>query len=344
MTTDPNTAGRVLVVDDNETLTKVFERLLGQEGYEVEVAHEGVGALAAIKRKKPDLVLLDVFIPGMNGFEICRTLKNDQATRLLPVILVTGHLERENRIEGAKAGADEFLSKPVDTQELLARVRSLIRLKRYTDDLESASKVIMMLAVMVESRDGYTAGHCHRMANYAVALGRKLGLNDDQLQTLRRGGFLHDIGMLAIPDSVLRKPGALEPEEFELIKSHTVIGDSLCAHLSSLEPVREIVRHHHERLDGTGYPDGLRGDEVPLVAQIIGLVDVYDALTTQRAYQNVQPIEHAIATLREHVRLGWRSGDLVESFVSMIQSGTLESFKSDQGISWAPPQGSVGTK
>ena len=320
----------------------MFERLLGHEGYEVAIAHDGPSALRAIKDNKPDLVLLDVFIPGMNGFEICRTLKNDQATRLLPVILVTGHDERQNRIEGAQAGADEFLSKPVDTQELLARVRSLIRLKRYTDDLESASSVIMMLAVMVESRDGYTAGHCHRMANYATALGRKLGLADDQLQTLRRGGFLHDIGMLAIPDAVLRKPGALEPEEYELIKSHTVIGDSLCAHLPSLHPVRQIVRHHHERLDGSGYPDGLSGDQVPLVAQIIGLVDVYDALTTQRAYQPVQPIEHAFDTLREHVRRGWRDAAMTETFISMIQSGSLESFKSDQGISWAAAPDSSG--
>ena len=335
MDIDSRKAGRVLVVDDDETVTRVFERLLGQNGYEVEVAHDGAGALLSIKAHKPDLVLLDVFIPGMDGLEICRTLKNDQATRLLPVILVTGHLEREHRIDGAKAGADEFLSKPVDTQELLARVRSLIRLKRYTDDLESASSMIMMLAVMVESRDGYTAGHCHRMANYATALGRKLGLSDEDLQTLRRGGFLHDIGMLAIPDSVLRKRGALDPEEYALIKSHPVIGDSLCAHLPSLQPVRQIVRHHHERLDGSGYPDGLRGDEIPLVAQIVGLVDAYDALTTQRAYQHVQPVEHVIRTLREEVRLGWRADHLVESFVFMIQSGTLESFTLERAVSWA---------
>ncbi|HKY21463.1 MAG TPA: HD domain-containing phosphohydrolase [Vicinamibacterales bacterium] len=329
-------AGRVLVVDDNETVTELFERLLTQEGYQVEVAHDGAVALESITARKPDLVLLDVFIPGMNGFELCRTLKNNPSTRLLPVILVTGHHERENRIEGALAGADEFLSKPVDTQELVARVRSLVRLKRYTDDLESASSVIMMLAVMVEARDGYTAGHCHRMANYATALGRRVGLKDEQLQTLRRGGFLHDIGMLAIPDSVLRKRGALDPEEYELVKSHTVIGDTLCAHLPSLAPVRPIIRHHHERLDGSGYPDGLRGDAIPLVAQIIGLVDMYDALTTARAYQDPKPTDDIIDTLRQHVRSGWRSSELVEAFIALIQGGTLESFKVDNKVSWAP--------
>jgi cyclic di-GMP phosphodiesterase len=335
--TDPTSAGRVLVVDDNEAVTRVFERLLGQEGYEVEVAHDGLSALHSIEARMPDLVVLDVVIPGLNGFDLCRRLKQDQATRLLPVVLVTGHNERDKRIEGASAGADDFLSKPVDTEELIARVRSLIRLKRYTDDFDSASSIIMMLAVMVDSRDGYTVGHCHRMANYATALGRSLGLSDEDLQTLRRGGFLHDIGMLAIPDSVLRKRGPLEPEEYELIKSHPAIGDSLCAHLRSLQPVRAIVRHHHERLDGSGYPDGLRGDEIPVVAQIIGLVDVYDAITTQRAYQHVQPTEHAVETLRDQVRRGWRRDDITELFVTMIESGMVGSVRADQPVSWTRP-------
>lgn len=335
--TDPPNAGRVLVVDDNEAVTRMLERLLAQDGYEVEIAHDGVSALQFIEKRTPDLVVLDVVIPGLNGFDLCRRLKQDPATRLLPVVLVTGYNERDKRIEGATAGADDFLSKPIDTEELLARVRSLIRLKRYTDDLDSASSIIMMLAVMVESRDGCTAGHCHRMANYATALGRSLGLGDEDLQTLRRGGFLHDIGMLAIPDTVLRNPGPLEPEEYELIKSHPVIGDDLCAHLRSLQPVRAIVRHHHERLDGSGYPDGLRGDEIPMVAQIIGLVDVYDAITTQRAYQHIQPTADAVELLRDQVRRGWRRDDITECFVAMIQRGTLGTFRTDQAVSWTAP-------
>jgi putative two-component system response regulator len=324
----------VLVVDDDQAVTRLLARLLGRDGYDVHVAHDGVSALQAIETRTPDLVVLDVVIPGLNGFDLCRRLKQDPATRLLPVVMITGHDQRDTRIEGATAGADDFLSKPVDSGELLARVRSLVRLKRYTDDLDSASSIIMMLAVMVESRDGYTSGHCHRMANYATALGRTLGLGEDDLQTLRRGGFLHDIGMLAIPDAVLRKPGSLEPEEYELIKSHAVIGDSLCAHLRSLQPVRGIIRSHHERLDGSGYPDGLRGDEIPLVAQIIGLVDVYDAVTTQRAYQHIQPATDAVAILRDQVRRGWRRDDITECFVGMIQRGTLDTFTTDQTVSW----------
>jgi putative two-component system response regulator len=317
---------RVLVVDDEKSVTSVFERLLVREGYVVDVASNGRSALAAISDHPPDLILLDVLIPGLDGFEVCRGLKRESATRLTPVVLITGLSDRDSRIKGAEAGADDFLTKPVDPQELLARVRSLVRLKRYTDDLDSAASIITALAVMIEARDGYTEGHCYRMANYATSLGRRIGLGHDDLQALHRGGFLHDIGMLTIPDTVLRKPGPLEPEEFELIKAHTVVGESLCGNLRSLQAVRPIVRHHHERLDGSGYPDGLRGDAVPLLAQIIGLVDVYDAVTTQRPYHGAQPIERAIELLRQQASIGWQRPDLVEEFVGIVQSGQLDTF------------------
>ena len=174
---------------------------------------------------------------------------------------------------------------------------------------------------MIEARDGYTQGHCHRMANYATALGRKLGVNEDDLQALQRGGFLHDIGMLAIPDPVLKKEGRLSPEEYELVKSHTVIGDSLCEKLRSLSSVRPIVRHHHERFNGSGYPDGLHGDGIPLLAQIVGIIDVYDAVTTRRSYQQAKPTDAAVEILRRQVEQGWRRHDLVEEFVTMIRGG-----------------------
>jgi putative two-component system response regulator len=328
-----SSAGRVLVVDDNAATTRLLERLLGDEGFQVEVAGDGVSALHSIQARMPDLVVLDVVMPNVGGFEVCRRIKRNPTTRLLPVVLVTAHSEQDKRIEGAKAGADDFLSKPFDTQELLARVKSLIRLKRYTDDLDSASSIIMMLATMVEARDGYTVGHCHRMANYATALGRNLGLSDEDLQTLQRGGFLHDVGMLAIPDSVLRKRAMLEPEEYELIKSHTVIGDELCGTLRSLQGARAIVRHHHERLDGSGYPDRLRGDQIPLLAQIVGLIDAYDAMTTPRSYQPVQSSDHAVDVLRDQVRRGWRRADLAERFIAMVESGALERFGTNSALS-----------
>src|SRR3984893_15989144 len=327
ITDDRGKKSRVLVVDDEQGVSSLLERLLVSRGYVVSIATNGPEALAAIVRDPPDVILLDVVMPGMDGFTLCKRLKGDPATRLTPVILITGLADQDTKIKGLAAGADDFLTKPVDTQELLARVGSLARLKRYTDDLDSAASIIMALAVMIEARDGYTEGHCHRIANYATALGRRIGLGQEELQALYRGGFLHDIGMLAIPDSVLRKEGRLDPEEYELVKSHTVIGDGLCRHLRSLNAVRPIVRHHHERFDGSGYPDGLRGDDIPIVAQIIGLVDAYDAITSDRPYQPAQSTEEAVATLRQQVARGWRHPALVEAFAAIVLSGKLDTFK-----------------
>jgi putative two-component system response regulator len=313
----------VLVVDDEKGIRSFFGRLLRDNGYEVEFAVDGPSALETVASCRPDVVLLDVNIPEMNGFEVCRRLRQDAATRLTPVIIVTSLNAREERVAGLEAGADDFLTKPVDTAELLARVRSAARLKQYTDDLDSASSIIMTLATMIEARDGYCEGHCSRMANYATSLGRKLNLGDADLQTLYRGGFMHDIGMLAIPDAVLRRQGQLEPNEYELVKSHTVIGDRLCSTLRSLQSVRPIVRHHHERLDGSGYPDGLRGNQIPLLAQIIGLVDVYEAVTTLSPYQKPKQPEEAIELLRSHVAKGWRQAPLVEALAAIVQRSSV---------------------
>ena len=309
----------VLVVDDDHPVTHVLASLLRRRGYNVRIAHDGEGALTVIKDSRPDVVLLDVVLPGVNGFELCRRLRQDQTTRLLPIVLVTGLVDPAKRVEGLEAGADDVLTKPVYPRELLARVESLVRMKRYTDDLDSASSIIMTLADMIETRDGYTHGHCHRMANHATAFGRRLGLDDEDLQALHRGGFLHDIGMLAIPEGVLKKEEQLSPEEYDLIKSHTVVGDTMCRNLRSIASVRPIVRHHHEKLDGSGYPDALQGNDIPLLAQIMGIVDMYDAVTTRRAYQDAQPTDAAVEILRRQVELGWRRRDLVEEFIAMIR-------------------------
>lgn len=326
MTPNPESGCRVLVVDDDASTVALLNALLTRNGYLVASAPDGPAATAALERFKPDVVVLDVMIPKPDGFEVCRAMKRDPLTRLTPVILVTGLTDRDSRIRGLEAGADDFLNKPVDTHELLTRVRSLARLKRYTDDLDSASSIIMALTEMIETRDGFTEGHCYRMANCAAALGRRLGLNADDLQTLYRGGFLHDIGMLAIPEAVLRKSGPLDPEEYELIKSHTVIGDRLCARLRSLQAVRPIIRHHHERHDGSGYPDGLRGEAIPTLAAIVGVVDVFDAVTTQRPYQRAQSLDEAVGVLRRQVDLGWRRKDLVEEFAALAHEGQLDTF------------------
>ena len=315
--------GTVLVCDDEEINRALLERLLQGFGYDVVPVSSGAEALSALRRLQPDLVLLDVQMPGMTGFEVCAQLKQAPETRLIPVALVTGLNSRDHKIRGLQAGADDFIGKPFDPEELQARVASLVRLKQYTDDLDSTEGILRSLALIIEARDQYTDGHCERLAHYAVALGAALGRHAEDLSALDRGGYLHDIGKIGIPDALLLKPSALTLEEFELMKQHTVIGDRLCGELRSLRLVREIVRQHHERLDGSGYPDGLRGDQVSVLAQIVSTVDLYDAVTSARPYRPALPPEYAFAELRDEAARGLRNPQLVEAFIDLARSGDL---------------------
>jgi putative two-component system response regulator len=310
--------GTVLVVDDIAGNARLLESLLAPDGHTVRTAGDGAEALHVVRAERPDLVLMDVMMPRVDGFEACRAIKEDPATRLIPVVLVTALNDTASRLRGIDAGADDFVSKPFNAPELRARVRSLLRIKRYTDDLDSAESVIVSLALTIEARDTTTDGHCQRLAHYASALGRTLGLDADDVAALERGGFLHDVGKVGIPDAVLLKPGPLAPDEYELIKQHAVIGDRLCGELRSLRNVRPIVRHHHERLDGSGYPDGLGGEAIPLLAQIMGVVDVFDALTTARPYKAALPFTQAAEELRHEARRGWRRADLVATFLDQV--------------------------
>ena len=310
-------AAKILVVDDAPANVDLLTRMLTREGYIVVTASDGQQALNMVEETQPDLVLMDVLMPKLSGYEVCYRIKQNSATRLTPVVLITALQDRENRIQGINAGADDFLTKPVNELELKARARSLLRLKRYTDDLDSAESVIISLALVIEARDAYTDGHCQRLAAYATALGTGLGLAADDLAALFRGGYLHDIGKVGIPDAVLLKEGGLSAREYDLIKTHPVIGDRLCGELRSLRHVRPIIRHHHERLDGSGYPDGLKGDAIPLLAQIMGIVDVYDAITTNRPYKPAAKAERAFEELIGEARQGWRRTDLVEAFIAL---------------------------
>jgi putative two-component system response regulator len=308
-------AGTILVVDDLATNLDLLERLLSAQGYSVLTARDGEEALSVVAQSPPDIVLTDIRMPRRDGFGLCRELKSTTSTRLIPVVLMTGASEADDRIHAIEAGATDVLGKPIDLPELKARVRSLMQLKHFTDELDSAEVVLKTLALMIEARDKYTQGHCERLAAYATTLGERLQLPQDDLIALAKGGYFHDIGKIAIPDSILLKPGPLTPEEFERMKEHTVIGERLCGDLRALHKVRPIVRHHHEHLDGSGYPDHLVGDAVPLLAQIIGIVDVYDAITTNRPYRAAQSRQSAFEALRDEVRRGWRNGDLVETFI-----------------------------
>ncbi|MEW5984646.1 MAG: HD domain-containing phosphohydrolase [Acidobacteriota bacterium] len=316
-------AANVVVVDDTDVSAEALRRLLVEEGHRVQVAPDGMAGLDLVRSWPTDLVLLDVVMPGVDGYEVCRRLKADSATRLTPVVMVTTLDGRTDRIKGLEAGADDFLSKPVDREELRARVGALLRLKRYTDDLDSAEAVILSLARTVEARDPYTEGHCERLASYATNLGMALGLSEADQGVLYRAGYLHDVGKIAVPDSVLLKPGPLSAEEFQVMKRHTLVGDDLCGELRVLRCVRPIVRSHHERRDGSGYPDGLSGDAIPLFAQIVGLLDVYDALTTPRPYKPAMTPEGALACLGHEVERGLHETTLFDQLVRLVRANRL---------------------
>jgi putative two-component system response regulator len=312
----------VLVVDDYESNLSGLRGCLQRDQYTVMTTTNGTDAIRIAKDALPDTVLLDVVMPGMSGLDVCAELKQDADTRLIPIVLMSGKGDRQTRLAGLAAGADDFLDKPVDTEELRARVRSLIRFKRMTDDLESSEALVMALGRVIEARDPCTEGHCERLAQYATALGEDLGLDAGEIDTLQRGAFLHDIGKIAIPDRLLLKRSRLTAAEYEVMKRHPLIGDDLCRPIKSLEAVRPIVRHHHERLDGRGYPDRLAADRIPLVAQIVTVVDVFDALTTDRPYRRALSTATAWRTMRSEAKAGAYAIELVERLVD-LQRGRL---------------------
>jgi putative two-component system response regulator len=316
--------GKVLVVDDYEVNARGLRDLLVSAGYSVRMAHTGEDALRLAAEDPPDIVLLDVVMPGISGIDVCRELKARPTTRLIPIVLITASQDRTQRLSGLEAGADEFLTKPVDISELRTRVQSLIRVKRLTDELESTDAIMTMLGQIVEARDPYTEGHCERLAAYSTAVGMELGLPAEDLATLRSGAYLHDLGKIGVPDSVLLKPGPLSEEELAQMRAHTVIGDDLCGTVRSLEAVRAIVRWHHERVDGRGYPDGLKGNAIPLLAQIVGVVDVFDALTTARPYRPAMATETAYNVMVKDAESGWRPQSLVMTFIGLHQRGAGE--------------------
>jgi putative two-component system response regulator len=312
--------GIILVADDNEANRELVSVLLGAEGYQVVCAADGQQALTRLHSESIDLALLDVVMPRPTGFEICQEIKSKPESRLIPVVLLTSLNSDADRIHGLMCGADDFLSKPVNKQELLARVYSLVRLKQFTDELDNAETVLFSLALTIEAKDPYTEGHCDRLSKYSVALGERLRLPEDLRVALRRGGLIHDIGKLAVPEHILLKPGPLTPEERKIMEQHTVIGERICTPLRSFRHVLPIIRHHHEKQDGSGYPDGLKGAQVPLTARILQITDIYDALTTDRPYRKALPLEKAFAIMREEVKRGWWDGPILDEFEAVVRA------------------------
>jgi putative two-component system response regulator len=326
MLCNPNqpVTGTILVADDQASNRELLEELLTAEGFKVASVANGAAALEQLTTAPIDLVLLDVMMPQLSGFQACEKIKSNPETYLIPVILITALSGKQDRIEGIRSGADDFLTRPVDRTELLARVRSLLKLKLRTDELERAESVLFTLARSIEGKDPYTLGHCERLAEYSARLGERLNLPEEQLVALRRAGIVHDVGKVAIPDAILLKPGALTPEEWTIIREHSAIGERICAPLKSFRLVLPIIRHHHEKLDGSGYPDGLRGDAIPVTARVLQIVDVYDALTTERPYKKAFSVTDSLQTMKDEVARGWWDPDIFDQFERLVGSGEAD--------------------
>ncbi len=311
----------ILVVEDNVVNAALLKEMLVSRGYPTVAVHSAAEAEAEIRREAPDLVLLDVIMPGKTGYELCRELKNDPRTRLIPIVMITGLSAQGDRVKGIEAGADDFLTKPISSEELFARVGSLLKLKEFTDELETADSVLCTLGLAVEARDPYTEGHCERLARDAADLGRFLGVDEESIVALQRGGYLHDLGKIVVPDEILKKGKGsdLTPAEWEIMKLHPVTGESICRPLKSLRLVLPIIRHHHEHSDGSGYPDGLRAGEIPLLARILQVVDIYDALRTERPYKPALDHEEAAVTMRAEAQSGLWDEELVADFFAMLE-------------------------
>jgi putative two-component system response regulator len=311
--------GTILVADDKAANRELLDEFLSAQGFNVITVSDGAAALEAVFNNQVDLVLLDVMMPKLSGFEVCEKIKNTSETELIPVVLITALSDKDDRLRGIRMGADDFLTRPVDFSELLARVRSLLKLKYRTDELERAESVLFSLARSIESKDPYTHGHCERLSDYSVSLGTRIGLSPEEITALRRAGVVHDIGKVAVPDAILLKPGRLTEEEWDVIRRHPIIGERICEPLKSFRLVLPIIRHHHEKCNGTGYPDGLRGEAIPVGARILQIVDVFDALTTERPYKRALSIDEALTVMREEIGKGWWDPKIFQQFEELVK-------------------------
>lgn len=319
-----SSSGVVLVVDDEELNRKLLRELLTSRGFHIEEARDGEEALHKARQLSPDIILLDVRMPRIDGFEACRELKQDPRTQLIPVVLLTALSSVEDRVAGIESGADDFLSKPFHQAELVARVRSLVRMKQLVDQLERTENILFTMAAAVEAKDPYTEGHLRRLADYSSEISIALELSPHISTVVRYGALLHDIGKIGIPDAILHKADTLSPEEFDVIKQHPVFGERICRPLRFGAEVGPIVRNHHEQWNGTGYPDGLVGEAIPLGARIVAIADAFDAMTTDRPYHRAVSISSAMDELSYGAGTQW-DPRLVECFVAIMAQSSKPS-------------------
>jgi putative two-component system response regulator len=310
----------VLVTDDDPSVSLLLRHVLTAEGYRVTIAANGQDALDLVALGPPDLILLDVDLPRIDGYEVCRRLKQQPATRLLPILMITGRGAYEARLKAWELGADDFLAKPFQPVEVIARCRSLLRVKRLVDALDSAESVVFAFARAVEAKSSYTRGHSDRVADYAHRLGDRVGISEHEREVLRRGALLHDLGKMSLPDEVLDKPGPLTPAEYELVKQHPLQGVRILESLRSVRDSLPLVRWHHERLDGSGYPDGIMGGAIPLLVRILSVADVYDAMASKRPYRPARPHAQCVEALRADAEGGGLDPELVRVFAAVVRA------------------------
>ncbi len=314
-----NDTPAILIVDDEPLNIKLLQAVLMADGFRITTASSGEEALQIIDRLEIDLVLLDITMPGMDGYEVCRIIKEYEHTRLIPVVMVTALDDTDAKIKAMKAGADDFLTKPPQTVELLTRIRSLVRIKTLSENLSSIEHILFSFANAVESKDRYTRGHVSRVAELADRLAKRLNRSRQERRTIRIGSMLHDLGKIAIDDQILNKKGPLESEERTIMHRHPVIGEEIAMPLrKSLGISLDIIRHHHEKLDGSGYPDGLSGDQVSVPVRIMTVVDIFDALSIDRSFRSAMPVDHIFAVLREEADQGRLDEGIVSEFIAMI--------------------------
>jgi putative two-component system response regulator len=316
---EPTSPPTILVVDQNDLNRRLVKGMLKAARYRILEATRPSEAFGLLQKENIDLIVVDLMMPEMSGTQFCQMLKGQRRTQLIPILIMTNVQGMENEVAGLESGADDFLVKPLTPTLVRTRIRTLLRSKALIDSLEEAETILFALAQAVEHRDHYTGLHCERLAAYSVRLGQALGLPHNDQLALFRGGYLHDIGKITIPDNILYKESKLDAQEWEVMRLHTIRGEEICSPMKSLNPVLPIIRSHHERWDGGGYPDGLAGEDIPLLARIMQVADIYDALTTARPYKRAFSHEEAIATMHEEVVAGWRDPELVQLFAEITQ-------------------------
>ncbi|MCP5463502.1 MAG: response regulator [Deltaproteobacteria bacterium] len=319
MDSDRGVKRKILVVDDNETNVELICMHLKPFPYEIIKAYNGEEALQKIQENEPDLILLDLMMPKVSGYEVCQKIKSDPKTALIPVIIITALRELDDKIKALELGADDFLIKPFNKIELITRIKSLLRMKVLLDEMDHAESMVFALVEALEAKDIYTRGHSERVAKYSMILAREMGMTEQEVEVIRKGSLLHDIGKIGVKDAILNKVEKLTQEEIAHIRTHPARGYEICKSLKSFKAYLPCIRWHHERMDGKGLPDGIPGEKIPTSARICAITDAFDAMTSNRPYRKgISPLQASNIFERERDSGQW-DPDIIDVFVNLIR-------------------------